>query len=643
MDPVDGYLVLHVDDESDFADLTAKVLEREDGRFTVETATSAREGLEELASADYDCIVSDYQMPEQNGISFLETIREEYPRLPFVLYTGRGSEDVASEALSAGATDYLQKGSGTDQYELLANRITNAIDQYRASRRAANLDRIRTIRSEINQALLRSESRADAETRVCEIISESDPYLFAWIGETDSESERLNPRAWAGIEEGYLDEITVTADDTATGHGPGGTALRQRRVAVSQNVQEDPEFEPWREDALERGYQSLAAVPLGYDDRFYGGLGVYSERPHAFDEDERELLAELGSDIAHAIHSFEMQRELRVERKFVEEALNAIDDIFYLITPDGDLSRVNDRVSEVTGYTEDQLLSMEPTDFFIAADRERVEADIREALETGASSLEADLVTKDGETIPYEFSKRQLTDAEGNSIGVVGIGRDISERNERERNLKQQNERLDAFTRIVSHDLRNPLTVAAGGVELAQEECESDHLQRSERALDRMDALIEELLDLAREGEDVTEFVPVELMSVVEGCLATVETADTTRVDGVDRKICADESRLKQVVENLLSNTVDHGGEDVTVTVGTLDDGFYVEDDGPGIPERERDSVFEAGYSTSDEGSGFGLAIVKQVVTAHGWEICVMDGDEGGARFEITGVEFVAE
>ncbi len=131
---MDGAIrLLHVDDEPAFVDLAATFLEREDGAFTVETATSAEEGLERLESG-FDGIVSDYDMPGMNGLEFLDHVRRTHPDLPFVLFTGQGSEEIASDAVSAGVTDYLQKGSGTDQYTVLANRVRNAVEQYRSKR-----------------------------------------------------------------------------------------------------------------------------------------------------------------------------------------------------------------------------------------------------------------------------------------------------------------------------------------------------------------------------------------------------------------------------------------------------------------------------------------------------------------------------
>ncbi len=137
-------LVLHVDDDPSVTDLTGRFLEREDNRFSVETAISATEGLERIieSSQPPDCVVSDYDMPEMDGIDFLQTVREEYPNLPFILFTGKGSEEIASDAISAGVTDYLQKQPGTEQYELLTNRIQNAVQTQHQRHRAERTDEL---------------------------------------------------------------------------------------------------------------------------------------------------------------------------------------------------------------------------------------------------------------------------------------------------------------------------------------------------------------------------------------------------------------------------------------------------------------------------------------------------------------------
>jgi len=211
----------------------------------------------------------------------------------------------------------------------------------------------------------------------------------------------------------------------------------------------------------------------------------------------------------------------------------------------------------------------------------------------------------------------------------------------REIELREQNERLDQFASVVTHDLRNPLNVAKGRLELGQESDDGEHLDIALDALDRMDALIDSLLTLARDGEDLGTIQEVSLGNLAQSCWRTVETKTATLETGRDATLRADRLRLQQLLENLMRNAVDHGGDDVTVEVGALDGGLYVADDGPGIPAEERADVFDLGHSTDRSGTGFGLAIVKRIVDAHGWEIEVDRSEAGGARFVITGVETV--
>lgn len=146
--------VLHVDDEPDFADMTATFLERENRGLSVKTATSAAKGVDKIESGKFDCVVSDYQMPEQNGIEFLRTVRQSHPDLPFILFTGKGSEEVAGDAISAGASDYLQKQPGSEQFKLLANRIQNLAAKYTAEEQATQAkNRLREL-SEVTTDIL---------------------------------------------------------------------------------------------------------------------------------------------------------------------------------------------------------------------------------------------------------------------------------------------------------------------------------------------------------------------------------------------------------------------------------------------------------------------------------------------------------
>jgi signal transduction histidine kinase len=235
----------------------------------------------------------------------------------------------------------------------------------------------------------------------------------------------------------------------------------------------------------------------------------------------------------------------------------------------------------------------------------------------------------------------QATDvSDADPLGLLLVFRDVTLRRRREREVEARNTRLEEFSSVVSHDLRNPLNVAQGRLELARETADTENLATAARALDRMDTLVEDLLTLAREGQDVSETEPVSLPTIVRQCWGTVVTDAARLVVETERTIRADRSRLRELLENLLRNAVSHAGPDVTVTVGDLADGsgFYVADDGPGIPESERERAFESGYTTADDGTGLGLAIVREIAQAHGWTVSLTESEAGGMRIEFRGV-----
>ncbi|TKX84199.1 PAS domain-containing sensor histidine kinase [Halorubrum sp. SS5] len=242
-------------------------------------------------------------------------------------------------------------------------------------------------------------------------------------------------------------------------------------------------------------------------------------------------------------------------------------------------------------------------------------------------------VRKDGSRFPQELSL-SLTE-NGRVICVV---RDITDRKRREQELKQKKEQLEEFAGVVSHDLRNPLNVAQGRLELAQEEFDSEHLEPAANAIDRCLTLVDDLLTLSREGVRTGELEPVDLSEIATDCWQNVATAQASLIVETEQTIRADRSRLKELLENLLRNAVEHGGDDVAVTISAHDDGFYVADDGSGIPDGKQDAIFETGYTTATEGTGFGLDIVEKIADAHGWEVQVTDSESGGARFEFTSI-----
>ncbi|MFO7926100.1 sensor histidine kinase [Natronomonas sp.] len=299
-------------------------------------------------------------------------------------------------------------------------------------------------------------------------------------------------------------------------------------------------------------------------------------------------------------------------------------------------------IERVYGYEPDELVGEQVAEYFHPEDRKEVITAFQTVVTSEEHTVEAvDYRHKQADGTYLWVESIASANPTPNGNYVVNT-RDISDRQEREQKLEEMNEHLEEFVSIVSHDLRNPLSIAQGRLQLAKEECTSKHLADVGNAHDRMETLIQDLLTLARIGNHVSEAEPVSLGNFSKICWQTVPTANATLVTdtGTDRRLLADRNRLRQLLENLLRNAVEHAGENVTVTIGEVDTGFYVEDDGSGIPTNERELVFKTGNSTTHEGTGLGLSIVKQVVEAHDWRICITDGSDGGTRFEITNVKF---
>jgi PAS domain S-box-containing protein len=239
-----------------------------------------------------------------------------------------------------------------------------------------------------------------------------------------------------------------------------------------------------------------------------------------------------------------------------------------------------------------------------------------------------------------------LDDADVQLGRILAANAEVAfDRLERERELERQNERLEEFASVISHDLRSPLNVATGRLDLL--DADPEQVEPIRDALARMEELIENVLALARKGQTVDETQPVRLSEIAQECWRTVSTREATIEVESDCTFEADPARLPEIFENLFRNAAEHGtAEDredsVTIRVGALPNGFYVADDGPGIPRSQRDRVFDSGFSTTQAGTGFGLSIVKQIAEAHGWTVTLADADDG-ATFEFTNVTIVPE
>jgi len=249
----------------------------------------------------------------------------------------------------------------------------------------------------------------------------------------------------------------------------------------------------------------------------------------------------------------------------------------------------------------------------------------------------------------YDITVTPLHDSRGYLVGRVALVHDITDQRRQQTRLERQNDRLDRFAAVVSHDLRSPLSIASGYVGLAKQTGEVEHLDGAEESHRRMEQLIDELLTFARLDDSDLETTAVDLGACVRSAWAHVSTDDADLVVDADAEVEANRDHLLQLLENLIRNSVEHGSPSVTVRVTvepTAADAdttrLRVSDDGSGIPVEKQETVLKKGYTTGSDGVGLGLAIVSEVADAHGWTVDIETSDTGGASFVFGGVALAA-
>lgn len=309
---------------------------------------------------------------------------------------------------------------------------------------------------------------------------------------------------------------------------------------------------------------------------------------------------------------------------------------FELVDGEPIVRTVNPAFTETFGYEPDAILDGSLNEFIVpaAADDEATRFDQR----TADGKYNSGVVTRLTADGPRDFLYRGIPYERDGGVFGFAIYTDITERNRRKEKLRKQKQRFEEFAEIISHDIRNPLNVAKGRAELL----DHDHAEIILRNLDRIDDIIEDVLTVAWTGKPVSETKPVTLSTITAQCWEFVETPTATLTIDTDGTIQADPQRLKQLFENLFRNSVEHGttqSQGVEITVGICEGGFFVADDGPGIPPADREDVFNRGYSTATDGTGLGLSIVNGICDAHGWTVTITESAAGGTRFEIRDVD----
>ncbi|GGL39711.1 hypothetical protein GCM10009037_24330 [Halarchaeum grantii] len=572
--------ILHIEDDQSFSELVATFLQRERDYFTVKTENDPQGGLSRLEEDDVDCVISDYDMPGMNGLDVLKRVREKHPDMPFILFTGKGSEEIASEAISKGVTEYLQKGGGTEQYEVLANRIEQAVARNRAEK-------------QVTRGFQAIEAAHDGIS----LLDEDGQFIYvneAYADITGYDREELLGKHWDLLyPENELDR-------------------------VNKEMLPEARADEWKGRTI---YTRKDGDPVKVNHRL------------AYTEDDTLICT-----IADIPEAEGIREELSLKERAMDEAPIGI-----VITDpsqeDNPIIYANDGFVALTGYSRDEVIGQNCRLLQGEETREEQKAEMREAIDDAEPvTVELRNYRNNGELFWNRVSIAPLLGENEELDYFVGFQQDVTERRAVQERNEEWIQTIQELGGVLAHDVQTPLDVIRGRLELARDTGDVEHLEDAEAALDRVEVLTEDLAEVMQTGELVNEKTSVDVSRLVRHIWRTLDVGDASlEVDTDIPEVYADEKALRRMCENLLGNSLEHGEEDVTVHVGRLDEepGFYVEDDGPGIPQEDREDVFMPGFTTKEDGTGFGMVSVAQIVAAHGWQIRIRDGIDGGTRFEI--------
>lgn len=568
-----------------------------------------------------------------------------------------------------------------------------------AEEKITRLRRVHTVLSRINEAIIRTREAGQLYEDACRIAVEDGLFKMAWVGLVDADSLRVKPAAAWGYEAGYLDTIRVVLDDSPEGCGPIGIAIRQREYYICNDVTTDPRMIPWRDEALKRGYGSVAAFPLIVEENLAGVITFYASEPGFFDAEEVVLLGRLASNLSFALESIgHMQKhqraekalikardelELRVaertadlasineklqteiiERKQAEERLKLLLKVFesaanslVITDEEGVIEWVNPAFTVITGYSAEEVVGHNPRLLKSGRHDEVFYKNLWDTINSGMV-WQGEIVNrrKDGTMYVEDMTITPVRNDAGGISHFIAVKQDITERKRVE---KIKNE----FISIVSHELRTPLTSIRGSLGLMAGGVAGDLSPQAKRLTDiamrnseRLIRLVNDILDVEKinAGKMIFAMQPQDAVTLVEHVLEVnraygeqydVEFVLENRLDS-EARIYVDSDRFEQVMTNLLSNAAKFSppGSTVVISMDRHDGSIRiaVTDRGPGIPEEFRDKIFDAfvqadsSDSRTKGGTGLGLTITRTIVERLGGEIGFITASGEGTTFYVN-------
>lgn len=556
----------------------------------------------------------------------------------------------------------------------MVTHIQDITERKRAEQDLHRLRRTLQAFSKSSRALIYATDEAAYLLEVCRIIVEDCGHALVWIGFAENDAAKtVRPVAYAGFEEGYLDTLHISWADTERGRGPTGTAIRTGQASQCRDMLTDPQFAPWREEAIKRGYASSAVFPLMVKGLAIGALTLYSQKSAGFPDDEVQLLTELADDLTFGITTLQLRaahteaerliRENEQRMRLATEATSVGIWEWNLISNrihwDHQMFRIYGMAPTSDGFVDYAMWcgTVFPEDL---PRQEEVMHDTISRLGHSTREFRIRRSDDDAQCRYIQAVETVRTNAQGQVEWLVGTNLDITERKRTEQALKDADRRKDEFLAMLAHELRNPLAPIRNAVEIQKlANTEPSHLAWCNEIIDRqvthLTRLVDDLLDVSRISRGLVELKkePLEIRDFVLPALESSQPlidarrhqfAMTLPTESV--WVEGDRIRLTQIVSNLINNAAkytDKGGH-IELSVEPAGDEvcIRISDNGSGIDPADLPCLFNLFYQVdrslgrSQGGLGIGLSLVHRLVVEHGGQVRAMSAGLGqGSEFEI--------
>jgi PAS domain S-box-containing protein len=561
-----------------------------------------------------------------------------------------------------------------DQQPAAILAITRDMSETKAAAsRLQRLSRLYSVQGEINQAIVRIGSRDALFQVVCRILVEQGGFRLAWVGHVNEVSGRINPVCHAGHEAGYLDGIRIFTRTGPEAEGPTGTASRQGRSVVINDIATSPQMAPWRMAALERGYGAAAAMPLWERGMVRWTLNLYATEPGTFDDSEIELLETIAADLSYALAAIHQEKQRRQadlalaeEKERLAVTLKSIGDGVITTDTGGYIVLMNKVAEDLTGWSQEEAVGRPLAEIYaVIAERSRQSADSPVATVLRTNGIvdmpgERLLLSRHGWEISIADRGSPIRNADGAIIGVVVVFRDVTDRRKLEDELLKSRklESLGVLAGGIAHDFNNLLASILGSVSLAAavvDPAERIHkrLQEAEKACLRARDLTQQLLTFAKGGVPVKATTTITDVITEAASFSTAGARIRCEFDFAPDlwQVSIDEGQVSQVFNNLIINADQASPAGGVVAIraenlslretafGILPPGPYVvvrlKDHGTGIAPEHLPRIFDPYFTTKQSGNGLGLASAYAIIRKHDGHIDVASVPGSGTTFAI--------